>query len=80
MIRQSGYISAMPHRKIFLSRTINNVLSTTFRVSFIIPELDIETTIDITETSDILYTDEQKYNYLFNKYPVLKEMKKNFQS
>ena len=45
---------------------------------FILPEIDIETTINITETNDILYTDEQRYNYLFNKYPVLKEMKKNF--
>ena len=45
---------------------------------FILPEIDIETTIDITETNDVLYTDEQKYNYLFGKYPVLKEMKKNF--
>jgi DNA polymerase III subunit gamma/tau len=45
---------------------------------FILPEIDIETTIDLSETNDILYTDEQKYNYLFNKYPVLKEMKKNF--
>lgn len=45
---------------------------------FIIHGLDIETTIDSTEASDILYTDEQRYNYLFNKYPVLKEMKKNF--
>jgi DNA polymerase III subunit gamma/tau len=45
---------------------------------FILPEIDIETTIDINESDDILYTDEQKYNYLFNKYPVLKEMKKNF--
>ena len=44
---------------------------------FILPEIDIETTIDLSETNDILYTDEQKYNYLFNKYPVLKEMKKN---
>jgi hypothetical protein len=42
------------------------------------PEIDIETSIDITETNDILYTDEQKSNYLFNKYPVLKEMKKTF--
>jgi DNA polymerase-3 subunit gamma/tau len=45
---------------------------------FILPEIDIETTIDNTETNDILYTDEQRYNYLFNKYPVLKEVKKNF--
>ena len=45
---------------------------------FILPVVDIETSVDITEANDILYSDEQKYNYLFNKYPVLKEMKKNF--
>ncbi|MBK8883673.1 MAG: hypothetical protein IPN67_15210 [Bacteroidales bacterium] len=45
---------------------------------FLLSAIDIETTIDSTESSDILYTDEQRYNYLFNKYPVLKEMKKNF--
>ena len=45
---------------------------------FILPEIDIETTIDITEADDVLYTDEQKYTYLFSKYPVLKDMKKSF--
>jgi DNA polymerase III subunit gamma/tau len=45
---------------------------------FILPEIEIETTIDLTETNDTLYTDEQRFNYLFNKYPVLKEMKKIF--
>jgi DNA polymerase-3 subunit gamma/tau len=45
---------------------------------FIMPTIDIETTIDLTETNDILYTDEQKATYLFNKYPVLKDMKKTF--
>jgi DNA polymerase-3 subunit gamma/tau len=45
---------------------------------FILPEIDIETTIDSSESNDILYTDEQRYNYLFNKFPILKEMKKNF--
>jgi DNA polymerase III subunit gamma/tau len=45
---------------------------------FILPELDIETAIDFSETNEILYSDEQKYNYLFNKYPILKEVKKNF--
>ncbi len=44
---------------------------------FINPDFDIETTIDAPDTNDILYTDDQKYNYLFNKYPILKEMKKN---
>lgn len=45
---------------------------------FIMPVIDIETTIDLTETNNILYTDEQKSNFLLNKYPVLKEMKKTF--
>jgi DNA polymerase III subunit gamma/tau len=45
---------------------------------FTVPAIDIETMIDLTETNDILYTDEQKANYLFNKYPVLKDMKKTF--
>ena len=45
---------------------------------FIFSDIDIETTVDLSETNDILYSDEQKYNYLFNKYPILKEMKKTF--
>jgi DNA polymerase-3 subunit gamma/tau len=45
---------------------------------FILTEFDIETTVDLSETNDILYTDEQKVNYLFTKYPILKEMKKTF--
>jgi DNA polymerase-3 subunit gamma/tau len=39
---------------------------------------DIETIVDLAEAEDILYTDEQKSNFLFNKYPVLREMKKSF--
>jgi DNA polymerase III subunit gamma/tau len=45
---------------------------------FILSELDIESIVDLSENNDILYTDEQKSNYLFNKYPILKEMKKTF--
>ncbi len=45
---------------------------------FILSDLDIETTIDLSETSDILYSDEQKLNYLLNKYPILKDMRKTF--
>jgi DNA polymerase III subunit gamma/tau len=45
---------------------------------FIPDEIDIETEVDLTETEEIPYTDEQKYNYLAGKYPVLKEMKRNF--
>lgn len=42
------------------------------------PGLDIETTVDLLENNEILYTDEQKSSYLFNKYPALREMKKVF--
>jgi len=45
---------------------------------FIFSDLDIETTIDLSETSEILYSDEQKLNHLTNKYPILKDMKKTF--
>jgi DNA polymerase-3 subunit gamma/tau len=45
---------------------------------FIMSDIDIETIVDLTEANEILYSDEQKYNYLFNKYPVLKDMKRAF--
>lgn len=45
---------------------------------FRIRELEIETSVDQTEDNEILYTDEQKLNYLQSKYPELKEFKKAF--
>jgi DNA polymerase III alpha subunit (gram-positive type) len=45
---------------------------------FLSNELDIETSVDLSETNELLYTDEQKYNYLSSKYPVLKDFKKTF--
>lgn len=45
---------------------------------FILKDLDIETTIDHSESNELLYTDEQKLSYLVTKYPILKEMKKTF--
>jgi DNA polymerase III subunit gamma/tau len=45
---------------------------------FVISELDIETAVDLSETDELLYTDEQKYNYLQQKYPALKDFKKTF--
>ena len=40
--------------------------------------IEIETMVDLSETNEILYSDEQKLSYLTNKYPILKEMKKIF--
>jgi DNA polymerase-3 subunit gamma/tau len=45
---------------------------------FIISGIDIETTVDLSDANEILYSDEQKYNYLFNKYPILKDVKRTF--
>jgi DNA polymerase-3 subunit gamma/tau len=45
---------------------------------FIVSELDIDTAVDLTETDELLYTDEQKFNYLQNKYPAMKDFKKSF--
>ncbi len=45
---------------------------------FSLDKVNIETFVDISETEEILYTDEQKYNYLQSKYPLLKEFKKSF--
>lgn len=48
------------------------------RSRFRITELDIETSVDLTETNEVPYTDEQKYNYLQGKYPVLNVFRKAF--
>jgi DNA polymerase III subunit gamma/tau len=45
---------------------------------FIMTGIEIETLVDLTETNEIIYSDEQKLSYLTNKYPILKEMKKTF--
>jgi DNA polymerase-3 subunit gamma/tau len=38
----------------------------------------IETIVDLSEANEILYSDEQKYNYLSAKHPIIKDMKKAF--
>lgn len=45
---------------------------------FISKEIDIETVVDLSEKNEVLYSDEQKYNYLVAKYPGLKDFKKAF--
>ncbi len=44
----------------------------------VMDEVDIETIVDLSDTNEILYSDEQKYNYLVSKYPSLKDLKKVF--
>ncbi len=46
--------------------------------SFRVNELDIVTAVDQSETNELLYSDEQKYNYLQAKYPAIKDFRKAF--
>lgn len=41
-------------------------------------DIDVETVVDASESNEILYSDEQKYNFLVSKYPQLREIKKAF--
>ncbi|MBW6502306.1 MAG: DNA polymerase III subunit gamma/tau [Bacteroidales bacterium] len=45
---------------------------------FYMDEVDLETIVDVSGSNEILYSDEQKYNYLASKYPMLKEFRKTF--
>ncbi len=40
--------------------------------------IGISATVDSSETNEILYSDEQKFNHMLSKYPVLKDFKKTF--
>jgi DNA polymerase-3 subunit gamma/tau len=53
---------------------LTNYIETRFNTK----KLDIETVVDLSEANEILYSDEQKYNYLSSKYPIIKDMKKAF--
>lgn len=53
-------------------------LLTWLKSRFLEQDIDIETTVDMSETSEAPYTDEQKYNYLQTKYPIINEVKKTF--
>jgi len=46
--------------------------------NFTAPGLDIETVVDHAESNEMIYSDEQKFNYLQAKYPLLKDFKKSF--
>ena len=45
---------------------------------FSVEDMEIESVVESAETNEVIYTDEQKYTYLVNKYPMLKEIKKTF--
>jgi DNA polymerase III subunit gamma/tau len=48
------------------------------RVSLKNSSISIDSVVEATERSDILYTDEQKLNYIASKTPAVRELKKTF--
>jgi DNA polymerase-3 subunit gamma/tau len=40
--------------------------------------IEIEVVVDFIESNDILYTPEQKFNHLAEKFPLIKDLKKSF--
>jgi DNA polymerase III subunit gamma/tau len=40
--------------------------------------IEIEIVVDFVESNDILYTSEQKFNHMTEKYPAMKDLKKSF--
>jgi DNA polymerase III subunit gamma/tau len=71
------HLSNAAQKDIFI-QNYKQKLITFLENKFIISGIDIDTIVDLSEKNEILYTDEQKSNYLFTKYPILKEMKKAF--
>lgn len=71
------HLSNATQRDTFLENYRNRLMAF-LKNKFLLDDIEIETSVDLTETNQKLYSDEQKYNYLVNKYPMLKEMKKNF--
>ena len=65
-IKETFIINYKPKLVNFLSDKLDN------------SSLEIEIVVDLTESNDILYTAEQKFNFLNEKYPVLKDLKKSF--
>jgi DNA polymerase III subunit gamma/tau len=59
-------------------RNYKQKLTNYVETRFNIKKIDVETIVDLSETNEILYTDEQKYNYLSTKHPIIKDIKKAF--
>ena len=71
------HLSNATQRDLFIQNYKQKLISF-FAGRFEVADLEIETEVDLSEDNELLYTDEQKYNYLQSKYPVLKEFKKTF--
>ncbi len=71
------HLSNAAQKDIFV-QSYKHRLADFLNTKFDIKDIDIETIVDLSENNDILYSDEQKYNYLVKKYPKLKDLKRAF--
>jgi DNA polymerase-3 subunit gamma/tau len=71
------HLSNAAQRDMF-DRNYKQKLTNYIETRFNTKKIDVETVVDLSETNEILYSDEQKYNHLSTKYPVIKEIKKAF--
>lgn len=53
-------------------------LTALLQQEFGLQEIEITTTVDLSESNEIIYSDEQKYNHMVGKYPGLKDFKNAF--
>lgn len=65
-IKETFVLTYKPRLQNFLAEKLNH------------RNIKIEVAVDISESNDILYTPEQKFNHLVAKYPALKDLKKSF--
>lgn len=70
------HLSNSAQRDMF-DRNYKQKLTNYIETRFNTKRIDIETVVDLSETNEILYSDEQKYNYLSTKHPIIKEIKKS---
>lgn len=71
------HLSNAAQRDMF-DRTYKQKLASYIETRTNAESVNVETIVDLSEANEILYSDEQKYNYLSTKFPVIKEIKKAF--
>lgn len=71
------HLNNAAQKDLFVQNYKNRLMSF-LTTRFDVRNIDIETVVDASESNEILYSDEQKYNFLISKYPQLREIKKTF--
>ncbi|HRR94322.1 MAG TPA: DNA polymerase III subunit gamma/tau, partial [Bacteroidales bacterium] len=71
------HMNNIPQRDLFINNYKLKVISMLEEV-FGRASFTMEVAVDNSESEGIIYSDEQKYNYLSSRYPMIKELRKTF--